>query len=173
MKRNRLSLRFIVGIILIIIASLQIFHWIYKDITGNFPGFSISMLYVPLFLALGFWLSNKKHVTHKHSHKGSTSYNSSKKILEDLYKRKILTADEYQQKLTFLEDKNNDTNDKKHVDIYEKELQQKIAVLLKGIKKLRDSDLLTELEYQTKKLEIIKKCTQEIEAKRIASNTIA
>jgi hypothetical protein len=172
MKLKRLSLRFIVGIILIIIASLQIIHWIYKDINDNFPGFSILMLYVPLFLAVGFWLSSKKYATYKHSHKRSSNYNNSKKILEDLYKKKILTADEFQQKVTYLEGKNKDTYDKKHVDIFEKELQVKIAVLHKGIKKLRDSDLLSELEYQTKKLEIIRKCTQEIEEKRRASNTI-
>lgn len=155
MKEKILSINTI-GVILVGIASLEVFYWVHKDL-GNSLVLSMNMISAPILLTLGILiLSRKQKKGHKSHKKRSSSFLTSKKILDDLLKQNVLTQTEYNEKLNALKNQERKKKEKNKVEFNENVLHEKEIILLNELNQLKEINILTKEEFEVKKAQLMK-----------------
>jgi uncharacterized protein YqgQ len=114
------------------------------------------MIIAPLFLGMGVWLASIKDKTKQSKRKRSSSFQNSKRILDNLLEKQLLSQTEYNEKISFLKEQENEKRIKKTINTQDKEQHLKIKILLDEIYKLKENNILSKEEYENKKARIAK-----------------
>jgi hypothetical protein len=110
------------------------------------------------------------------------SFKKEQELLQDLYNKKVLSEDEYNDKLSFiiskeqeLIEKNNlalkSDYERKQKELFNKTIQERIQPILNQLLELKNSNVLTEIEFTEKKL-LVENLHIEILKKEIENNEI-